>query len=95
MLGADRLAHLGLTISTALVARVTLPLRQALAPVVRKTSSFCKDRGRLPQRGVFFPAFSNVARPPRSLRTPLPMPARLRHGAMRPRWRERTPAMAA
>jgi hypothetical protein len=94
VLGAERLTHLGLTISTALVARVNLPLRQALAPWGRKTSSFCKDRERLRQRVVFLQAFSNVARPPMSLRRPLPRHERTRHGAICPRWRECTPAMA-
>jgi IS1 family transposase len=95
VLGAERLTQLGLTISTALVERVNLTLRQALAPLARKTSSFCKDRERLRQRVVFFQAFYNVARPHMSLRQPLPSPARKHHGAIRPRWQERTPAMAA
>jgi hypothetical protein len=94
VLGAARLTHLGFTISTALVERVNLTLRQALAPLVRKTSSFCKDRERLRQRVVFFQAFYNVARPHMSLRQPLPLHERTRHGAICPRWRERTPAMA-
>jgi hypothetical protein len=47
------------------------------------------------QRVVFFHAFSNVARPHMSLRQPLPLHERTRHGAICPRWRERTPAMAA
>src|SRR6185436_20623917 len=95
LLGAGRPTHLGFTISTALVERVNLTLRQALAPLARKTSSFCKDRERLRQRVVFFQAFYNVARPHMSLRQPLPLPQRIRHGAICPRWRERTPAMAA
>ena len=95
VLGAERLTHLGFTISTALVERVNLTLRQALAPLPRKTSSFCKDRERLRQRVVFFQAFYNVARPHMSLRQPLPLHERIRHGAICPRWRERTPAMAA
>ena len=95
VLGAERLTHLGFTISTALVERVNLTLRQALAPLTRKTSSFCKDRERLRQRVVFFQAFYNVARPHMSLRQPLPLHERIRHGAICPRWRERTPAMAA
>jgi len=94
VLGAERLTHLGLTISTALVERVNLTLRQALAPLGRKTSSFCKDRERLRQRVVFFQAFYNVARPHMSLRRPLPLHERTRHGAICPRWRECTPAMA-
>ena len=73
VLGAARLTHLGLTISTALVERVTLTLRQALAPLGRKPASFCKDRERLRQRVVFFQAFYNVARPHMSLRRPLPL----------------------
>ncbi len=95
VLGAERLTPLGLTISTALIERVNLTLRQALAPLTRKTASFCKDRERLRQRVLFFQAFSNVARPHMSLRQPLPLHERTRHGAMRPRWRECTPALAA
>jgi IS1 family transposase len=95
VLGAERLAHLGCTISTALVERVNLTLRQALAPLARKTSSFCKDRERLRQRVIFFQAFYNVARPHMSLRHPLPLHEHTRRGAICPRWRERTPAMAA
>jgi IS1 family transposase/transposase-like protein len=95
VLGAERLTHLGYTISTALVERVNLTLRQALAPLARKTSGFCKDRERMRQRVVFFQAFYNVARPHMSLRQPLPLHERTRHGAICPRWRERTPAMAA
>jgi IS1 family transposase/transposase-like protein len=95
VLGAERLTQLGLTISTALVERVNLTLRQALAPLARKTSSFCKDRERMRQRVVFFQAFYNVARPHMSLRQPLPLHERTRQGAIRLRWRECTPAMAA
>lgn len=95
VLGAERLTQLGLTISTALVERVNLTWRQALAPLARKTSSFCKDRERMRQRVVFFQAFYNVARPHMSLRQPLPLQERTRQGAIRLRWRDRTPAMAA
>ena len=95
VLGAERLTHLGLTISTALLERVNLTLRQALAPLARQTSSFCKDRERLRQRVVFFQTFYNVARPHMSLRQPWPLQDRTRQGAIRLRWRERTPAMAA
>jgi IS1 family transposase/transposase-like protein len=95
VLGAERLTHLGFTISTALVERVNLTLRQALAPLARKTSSFCKDRERMRQRVVFFQAFYNVARPHMSLRQPLPLHERTRRGAICPRWQERAPAMAA
>ena len=95
VLGAAHLTPLGLTSSTAVVERVHLPVRQALAPLVRKTSSFCTDRARLRQRVVVFQACSNVARAPRSLRQPLSMHERTRQGSIRPRWRARTPARAA
>src|SRR5215510_7741555 len=95
VLGAERLTQRGLTISTALVERVNLTLRQALAPLARKTYSFCKDRERMRQRVVFFQAFYNVARPHMSLQQQLLWQERTRHGAIRPRWRKRTPAMAA
>jgi IS1 family transposase len=95
VLGAARVTHLGFTISTAVVARVTLTLRQAWAPLARKTASFCTDRERLRQRVVFFQAFDNVARPHMRVRQPLPRHARKSCGAIRPRWREYTPAMAA
>ena len=95
VLGAERLARLGLTLSTALVERVNLPVRQALAPLARKTSSFCTDRERLRQRVVFFQVFYIMASPPMSLRQPLPLQERTGHSVLRPRWRECTPAMAA
>jgi len=93
VLGAERLTHLGLTISTALVERVNLTLRQALAPLARKTSSFYKDRERMRQRVVLFQAFDNVARPHMSLRQQLPPQVCLRQGTIRPRRQARTPAM--
>lgn len=95
VLGAERLAQLGLTISTALIERLNLTMRQSLAPLVRKTYSFCKDRARMRQRVVVFQTFYNFARPHMSLRTPLLLNECVPHGAIRPRWRHQTPAMAA
>jgi hypothetical protein len=95
LLGAERLTQLGLTLSTAVVERVNLTWRQAVAPLARKTYSFCKDRERMRQRVVFCQAFYNAARPHMSVRRPLPLRERNRQGTSRPRWRERTPAMAA
>src|SRR5438093_6118476 len=70
VVGTERLTRLGLRISTAWVERINLTLRQALAPLTRKTSSFCKDRERMRQRVVLFQVFSNMARPHMSLRQP-------------------------
>jgi hypothetical protein len=95
VLGAERLTHLGLALSTAVVERVHLTVRQALAPLGRQTSSFGKARERLRQRVVFLQACYHVARPPMSWRWPWPLPERTRHGAIGPRWQEGTPAMAA
>src|SRR6266513_1555507 len=49
VVGTERLTRLGLRLSTAGGERINLTLRQALAPLARKTSSFCKDRERLRQ----------------------------------------------
>jgi IS1 family transposase/transposase-like protein len=93
--GVDRLAALGVTISTSLIERVNLTLRHALASLVRKTGSFCKHREPMRQRVVFFQAFYNFARPHMSLRIPLPDVPIQSKGAIRPKWIHRTPGMAA
>jgi len=93
--GAERLTPLGCTITTAWVERGNVTWRQALAPLARKTSSFCKDRERMRQRVVFFQAFYHMARPHLSLRQQLPPHERKCQGAIRLRGQERTPAMAA
>jgi hypothetical protein len=72
--GAKRFEELGLSISTSLLERLNLTLRQALAPLVRKSGSFCKDRTHMRRRVVLFPAFYNFARPHMSLRVPLSDP---------------------
>ena len=93
--GATRLAELGLTISTSLVERFNLTLRQAHAPLTRKSLGFCKERTQLRRRLVFYQAFYNFARPHQSLRLPLPaaeLPITL---LFQPKWQSRTPAMAA
>jgi len=92
--GAKRLKKLGLTISTSLIERVNLTLRQALAPLVRKSWSFCKDRQQMSRRVVFFQAFYNFARPHQSLRLPLPEKEQIRSGLIQPKWQPRTPGMA-
>jgi len=89
--GAERLATMGLTISTTLLERLNLTFRQALAPLARKTLSFSKERRHLEQHTQFFQAFYNMARPHMSLREQMTnTPQRFEQ-----RWRPRTPAMAA
>jgi IS1 family transposase/transposase-like protein len=93
--GAKRLEELGLSISTSLIERLNLTLRHALAPLVRKSWSFCKDRSQMRRRVVFLQAFYNFARPHRSLRVPLPDQALHATGLIQPTWHHRTPGMAA
>lgn len=93
--GADRLATLGLQISTSLLERLNLTLRQALAPLVRKTLHFCKQRQQLERRVVFFQVYYNFARPHLSLRLPLPDSERRSSGVIHPKWKPRTPGIAA
>jgi hypothetical protein len=93
------MASLGLTISTSLLERLNLTFRQFLAPLVRKTLSFSKDRTHLQQQTCFFQAFYNVARPHMSLRLLSPRKAGEQLTATIARfeqwWRQKTPAMAA
>jgi IS1 family transposase/transposase-like protein len=93
--GAKRWEELGLSISTSLLERLNLPLRHALAPLVRKSGSFCKDRTQMRRRVVFFQAFYNFARPHMSLRVPLPDQEPHATGLIQPKWHHRTPGMAA
>jgi IS1 family transposase len=93
--GPKRLEELGLSISTSLIERLNLTLRHALAPLVRKSWSFCKDRTQMRRRVVLFQAFYNFARPHMSLRLPLPEPTPHASGLIQPKWSPRTPGMAA
>jgi IS1 family transposase len=93
--GSKRLEALGSSISTSLIARLNLTLRHALAPLVRKSWSFCKDRTQMRRRVVLFQAFYNFARPHMSLRLPLPAQEPHASGLIQLKWCHRTPGMAA
>lgn len=93
--GAERLEKLGLKISTSLIERLNLTLRQSLAPLVRKGLGFCKDRELMRKRVTFFQVFYNFSRPHQSLRVPLPDNQRSTQGAIHTKWLPRTPGMAA
>ena len=93
--GAQRLKTLGLKISTNLLERLNLTLRHALAPLVRKSWSFCKDREQLRRRVGFYQGFYNFARPHQSLRQPLWAQEPVSSGLIQPKWKHRTPGMAA
>jgi hypothetical protein len=57
---AKRLTQLGLPLSTALIDRLNLMIRHALAPLVRTTASICKDWEPTPRRVVFVQALYNA-----------------------------------
>jgi IS1 family transposase/transposase-like protein len=93
--GAKRLEEVGLSLSTSLIERLNLTRRHALAPLVRKNWSFCKDRTQRRRRVVLFQAFDNFARPHMSVRLPVPEQVSPASGLIQPKWRHRTPGMAA
>jgi IS1 family transposase/transposase-like protein len=93
--GGERLAELGLSISTSVIERLNLTRRHALAPLVRKSQCFCKDRTHMRRRVSLFQAFYNFARPHMSLRLPLPEQEPPASGLIHPTWHHRTPGMAA
>jgi transposase-like protein len=93
--GAGRLEQRGFSISTSVLERLNLTLRHALAPLVRKSWSFWKDRTQMRRRVVFFQAFYNFARPHMSWRLPLPGQDQQVSGLIQPKWLPRTPGRAA
>jgi hypothetical protein len=93
--GPGRLEKLGLSMSTSLIERLNLTRRHALAPLVRTSWSFCKDRTQMRRRVVLLQAFYNFARPHMRLRLPLPEQAPHASGLIQPKWCHRTPGMAA
>jgi IS1 family transposase len=93
--GADRLKELAFSISTSLIERLNLTLRNALAPLTRKNLGFCKDLTHMRRRVVFFQVFYNFARPHQSLRLPISESRNTTSGLIHPKWIPRTPGMAA
>jgi IS1 family transposase len=66
--GAQKLITSGLNISTSLIERVNQTFRHALAPLVRKSRSFYKQREQMKKRVTFWTCYYNFARPHQSLR---------------------------
>jgi IS1 family transposase len=83
--GAQRLEALGLSSSTSVLERLNLTLRHALAPLVRKSGSCCKERTQMRRRVILFQAFYNFARPHMSLRVPRPEQEPPASGLIRPK----------
>lgn len=95
VVGAERLLALGLNVSTSLIERVNQTFRHALAPLVRKSRSFCKDREQMKRRVKFWTCYYNFARPHLSLRSLIPEEERRRKGLIERKYSQRTPGMAA
>ena len=81
-------------ISTSLLERLNLTLRQENAALSRKTLAFAKDEDDLRAHLALQVAYYHCVRPHLSLRRRLRPPVRVR-GRTRRRWERRTPAMAA
>jgi IS1 family transposase len=81
-------------ITTSLVERLNLTLRQENATLTRKTLAFAKDDDELRAHLALQVAYYHFVRPHLSLRRRVPRPQPVR-GKTRRRWAKRTPAMAA
>ncbi len=93
--GANLLKDRGFSFSTSLIERLNLTLRQALAPLTRKSPAFCKNREQMRRRVVFFQGFYNFARPHQTLRAGIPQCERTVSGLIHRKWKQVPPAMAA
>ena len=93
--GAEKLISVGLKISTSLIERVNQSFRHALAPLVRKSRSFCKERDGMKKRVTFWTCYYNFAREQQSLRLAIPEEERAKKGLIEQKYKQRTPGMAA
>jgi IS1 family transposase/transposase-like protein len=89
------LAATGWQINTAFVERVNLSIRQHVAAVGRRVTTFCKGEVGLGQQLALYQLYYNFCLPHASLRLPLPQPAPTKGTGSAKRWRPCTPAMAA
>ena len=81
-------------ITTSLIERLNLTLRQENAMLSRKTLAFAKDEDELRAHLALHVAYYHFVRPHLSLRCRLPNPTPVRGRVLR-MWERRTPAMAA
>jgi hypothetical protein len=70
---AKQLEELGLSIRPSWIERLSLPLRHALAPLVRKNGSFCKDHTQMRLSG---PSSRCAGERDKAARRPVPQPHR-------------------
>ena len=81
-------------ITTSLIERLNLTLRQENAMLSRKTLAFAKDEQDLRAHLALYVAYYHFVRPHLSLRLQLPTPIPVQGRVLR-KWERRTPAMAA
>jgi IS1 family transposase/transposase-like protein len=91
-----RLKALGLTgrLNTAFVERVNLTLRQAIAPLIRRTWGTAQTFLGLESHVEWWRAYYHFIRPHESLRVQLAQPLERKGRQIPKRYRSRTPAMA-
>jgi len=89
------LAVCGWQINTAFVERLNLTLRQHVAAVGRRVTTFCKGEDSLRQQLVLFQVYHNFVLPHASLHQLLLLPEPTNGSGSAKQWRPCTPAMAA
>jgi hypothetical protein len=92
---AQVLAAHGWHINTAFIERLNLSMRQHVAAVGRRVSTFCKGEDGLRQQLVLYQTYYNFCLPHASLRLPLLQPEPTKGNGSAKRWQPQTPAMAA
>jgi hypothetical protein len=83
------------TVNTAFIERLNLTVRQGVPALARRTWATAQTPARLQLHLEWWRGYYHFVRPHRSLRVACAAPARLAHRRRRPRYRARTPAMAA
>jgi hypothetical protein len=89
------LAPCGWQITTAIVERLNLSLRQRVAAIRRYSASACKSETGLTQPLILFQVYHNFVLPHASLRELLAYPIPTNGDGSAKLWRPRTPAVAA
>ena len=93
--GADKIKQLGLKISTSLIERLNLTLRQSLAPLARKSLAFAKKKANLQGLAYLFQAYYNLVRSHSSLSRLLRSEEQKQYGCISCKWKPVTPGMEA
>jgi IS1 family transposase len=85
----------GQQINTAFIERLNLTIRQHVAALGRKVSSFAKTEPGLGHQMALFQAYYNFCLPHLALRLPFSQPQPTKGSGSAKKWQARSPAMAA